>query len=42
MLFFLSIDEVLSKKERPIDLLRRDERIEAVIKSAERYGRHGE
>jgi hypothetical protein len=42
MLFFLSIDEVLSKKERPIDLLRRSGRIEAVIKSAERYGRHGE
>src|SRR5258708_14129346 len=42
MLFFLSVDEVLSKKERPIDVLRRGERTEAVIKSAERYGRHGE
>jgi len=42
MLFFLSADEVLSKKERPIDLLRKGERVEAVIKSAERYGRHGE
>jgi hypothetical protein len=42
MLFFLSIDEVLSKKERPIDLLRKGECIDAVIQSAERYGRHGE
>jgi hypothetical protein len=42
MLFFLTIDEVLSKKERPIDLLRKGERVDAVIKSAERYGRHGE
>jgi hypothetical protein len=42
MLFFLTVDEVLSKKERPIDLLRKGERVDAVIKSAERYGRHGE
>jgi hypothetical protein len=42
MLFFLTEDEVLSKKERPIDLLRKGERIDEVIKSAERYGRHGE
>jgi hypothetical protein len=42
MLFFLTVDEVLSQKERPIDLLRKGERVDAVIKSAERYGRHGE
>jgi hypothetical protein len=42
MLFFLSVDEVLSARERPIDLLHKGERIDAVIKSAERYGRHGE
>jgi hypothetical protein len=42
MLFFLSVDEVLSEKERPIDLLRKGERVNAVIKSAGRYGRHGE
>jgi hypothetical protein len=42
LLFFLSVDEVLSEKERPIDLLRKGERIDAVIMSAGRYGRHGE
>ena len=42
MLFFLTVDEVLSKKERPIDLLRKGEQVDAVMKSAERYGRHGE
>ena len=42
MLFFLTIDEALSETERPIDLLREGKQLEAVIRSAERYGRHGE
>ncbi|HYZ74776.1 MAG TPA: hypothetical protein VE641_16975 [Chthoniobacterales bacterium] len=42
MLFFLTVDEALSERERPIDLLRTGEQFDAVIKSAERYGRHGE